>query len=217
MRRPPRLESERPTTGRSWADSASPAQPLRASLSLAAFHVRFALSARRPRHRTLESVRSDSFSLWRRAPLAWALYDFAYSVFSFLLAVRFFPTWIINDLGRPDWYVSVTQFVVVLFVLVAMPLAGAVADQLGRRKPFLVVFTVLGSGACAALSVLPVGGSVLPVLVLAGVAVAFGQLAFAQYDPLLADVAPAGARGRVSGLRISRAFSASRRSSASPR
>ena len=81
-----------------------------------------------------------------RAPvverLSWAFYDFAYSAFSFLLVVRFLPTWIINDLNRPDWYVTVTQVVVVLFVLIAMPLAGAVADQTGRRKPLLIAFTL---------------------------------------------------------------------------
>ncbi len=144
--------------------------------------------------------------MWRPAPLSWAVYDFAYSIFAFLLMVRFFPTWIINDLDRPDWYVTVTQFAVVLVVVVAMPLAGALADQVGRRKPFLAAFTIVACCACAALTVLPVGGTVLPALIVAGVAVLFGQLAFAQYDPLLADVAPAEARGRVSGLAVALGF-----------
>lgn len=145
-------------------------------------------------------------SALRAAPLSWALYDFAYSLFTFLLVVRFFPTWIINDQGRPDWYVSVTQVVVVLFVLMAMPLAGALADQLGRRKPFLIGCTVVSAGACATLSVLPVEDTVLFALVVAGVAVAFAQLAFAQYDPLLADVAPPRVYGRVSGLAVALGF-----------
>ncbi|MCC6223289.1 MAG: MFS transporter [Thermoleophilia bacterium] len=147
-----------------------------------------------------------SWSQWRGAPLAWALYDFAYSIFAFLLMVRFFPTWVINDLGRPDWYVSVTQFVVVVIVVVAMPLAGALADQLGRRRPLLAVFTLVACAASAVLGVLPSGGSILPLLVVAGIGVLFAQLAFAQYDPLLADVAPPGARGRVSGLAVALGF-----------
>jgi MFS transporter, UMF1 family len=145
---------------------------------------------------------NGTFSLWRGPALAWALYDFAYSLFSFLLVVRFLPTWIIDDLHRPDWYVGMTQFVVVLVVLVAMPLAGAVADQLGRRRPLLAVFTFVAAAAAAVLSVLPVDGTILPVLAVAAVAVAFAQLAFAQYDPLLADVAPERFRGRVSGLAV---------------
>jgi UMF1 family MFS transporter len=142
----------------------------------------------------------------RRAHLSWALWDFAYSGFSFLLVVRFFPSWIIDDLGRSDWVVAVTQLVVVLFVLVAMPVAGAYADQRGRRKPFLLAFTLIAAGACALLGIIPANGSVLPLLVVGGVAVAFGQLALAQYDPLLADVAPRGLRGRVSGLAVALGF-----------
>lgn len=146
------------------------------------------------------------FSQWQRAPVSWALYDLAYSTFSFLLLIRFLPTWIINDLDRPDWYLSVTQFVVVLLVLVAMPLAGTLADQLGRRKPFLVAFTVAASAAAVVLGLLPSDGSVLGLLVAGGFAALFGQLAFAQYDPLLADVAPLESRGRVSGLAVSLGF-----------
>ena len=147
-----------------------------------------------------------SFLLRDPAPLSWALYDFAYSAFSFLLVIRFFGTWVIDDLGRPDWYVAMTQFVVVLFVLVAMPLAGALADQLGHRKPFLLAFTLVSAGSCAVLGAIPSGGNVLPLLLAAGIAVAFGQLALAQYDPLLADVAPRGSRGRVSGVAVALGF-----------
>ena len=66
-----------------------------------------------------------SYLLRDPAPLSWALWDFAYSIFSFLLVVRYFGTWVIDDLGRPDWYVAMTQFVVVLFL--------ARRDALGRR------------------------------------------------------------------------------------
>ncbi len=145
-------------------------------------------------------------SSWRAGSLAWALYDFAYSLFTFLLVVRFIPDWIINDQGRPDWYVAVTQVGVVLFVLLAMPLAGALADQMGRRKPFLAAFTVAACAASVALGLVAVGEGIVFVLVLAGAAVACAQLALAHFDPLLADVAPAHARGRVSGLAVALGF-----------
>lgn len=147
-----------------------------------------------------------SFSLRDPAPLSWAFYDFAYSIFSFLLVVRYFGTWIIDDLERPDWYVAITQFVVVLFLIAVMPLAGALADQLGRRKPFLVAFTLTAAASCALIEALPADGNVLPLLVAGGVALAFGQLAIAQYDPLLADVAPRGRRGRTSGIAVALGF-----------
>jgi MFS transporter, UMF1 family len=151
-------------------------------------------------------VARRSYLLRDPAPLSWAFWDFAYSIFSFLLVVRYFGTWVIDDLDRPDWYVALTQFVVVLFLLVAMPLAGAFADQLGRRKPFLIAFTLVAAASCALLEVIPADGNVLPLLCAAGVAVACGQLALAQYDPLLADVAPRGRRGRVSGIAVALGF-----------
>ncbi len=149
---------------------------------------------------------ATSVPSWRAGSLAWALYDFAYSLFSFLLVVRFIPDWIINDQGRPDWYVAVTQAGVVLLVLATMPLAGAVADQLGRRKPFLAGFTVASCAFAVGLGMVPVGASAVPLLLLAGGAVACAQLALAHYDPLLADVAPSHARGRISGLAVALGF-----------
>jgi UMF1 family MFS transporter len=152
------------------------------------------------------AVAAEAASLWRPAPLSWALYDLAYSIFTFLLLIRFLPTWIINDLDRPDWYLTVTQFVVVMVVLVAMPLAGTVADQLGRRKPFLLAFTLAACAAAVVLGFLPSEGNILPLLAVAGLATCFAQLAFAQYDPLLAAVAPGSERGRVSGLAVALGF-----------
>jgi UMF1 family MFS transporter len=137
---------------------------------------------------------------------AWALYDFAYSLFAFIVLIRFLPTWIIDDHHRPDWTIGVTQFAVVLVVLVAMPFFGALADQLGRRKPFLIGFTAIACTAAVLLGVIPVHSSVVPALVVAGVAAAASQLAFAHYDPLLADVTSDERRGRVSGAAVALGF-----------
>jgi UMF1 family MFS transporter len=151
-------------------------------------------------------VSRENPSAWGPAPVAWAFYDLAYSTFTFLILIRFFPTWIINDLDRPDWYVSLTQLAVVAIVLVIMPISGTLADRHGRRKPFLAGFTAAAAVAGVVLAFLPSEGSVLPLLVTVAVASAFAQLAFAQYDPLLADVAPHGSRGRVSGLAVALGF-----------
>jgi len=141
-----------------------------------------------------------------RPAVAWAVYDLAYSLFTFIVVIRFLPAWIIDDLERPDWYVSVTQVGVVIFLLAAMPLAGALADQFGRRKPLLLAFTLISCGTGALLTIVPADDTVIYVLVVAAVTVAFAQLAFAQYDPLLADVAPPERHGRVSGLAVALGF-----------
>jgi UMF1 family MFS transporter len=151
-------------------------------------------------------VGTDETSRYPAPALAWALYDFAYSAFSFLIVVRFLPTWIIDDLGRSDWFVSATQVLVVLVVLVLMPLLGAVSDQRGHRKELVVVFTCCAAVAAVGLSFVPVDDTVLPALVVAGVVIVFAQLAFAQYDPLLVDVAEPRQYGRVSGLAVALGF-----------
>ena len=87
-----------------------------------------------------------------------------------------------------------------------MPFAGALADQLGRRKPFLLVFTLVACASGALLTFVPADDTVIWALVVAAVTVAFAQLAFAQYDPLLADVAPPERQGRVSGLAVALGF-----------
>ena len=134
-----------------------------------------------------------------------AIYDFAYSIFSFLFAVRFFPPWLIADLNHPDWYIGATQAVTVVSVLVLMPIAGIAADRAGPRKPYLVAFTLCTCLACAAVGVLP-SNNVLAILVLAGAAIGFGQLAIAQFDPLLANVSTDETAGRVSGLAVALGF-----------
>ncbi len=139
------------------------------------------------------------------AAKAWAAYDFAYSIFIFLFGVRYFPAWIVDDLHHPDWYIGVTQGSVVIVVLALMPLAGVIADMTGRRKALLAIFTIAACIACAGVSFTH-STSIIAVLALAGIATGFSQLAFAQFDPLLADVSDVYSRGRVSGLAVSLGF-----------
>lgn len=139
-------------------------------------------------------------------PIAWALYDLAYTMFTFVVFARFFNTWLINDLHRPDIYLGITQLVTAVGVVVLTPIAGAMADHHGRRKPFLVTFTVAAALGAMAIGVVPVADGVLPALVLSGLCALATQLAFAQYDPMLADVASERDWGRVSGLAVMLGF-----------
>ena len=139
------------------------------------------------------------FRLFSLPVLSWAFYDFANTIFSFAVITRYFNEWVIEQQGRPDWHVGVMSAAVGLLLVVAMPAVGAISDQLGRRLPFLAVFTV----ACvAATGILGTVDSVSIALVVAGLAIFAFQLALAMYDPLLATVAPPARHGRVSGLGV---------------
>ena len=131
--------------------------------------------------------------------VSWALYDFANTIFSYAVITRYFNEWIIEERGNPDWYVGALGFVVAVALVATMPPLGAIADRYGRRKPFLIAFTLLCVAATALLGQVD---HTLVALAVAGVAMFAFQSALPHYDPLLADVAPPDGRGRVSGFGV---------------
>jgi MFS transporter, UMF1 family len=144
-------------------------------------------------------VSAGSFSIWQRPVIGWAMYDFANTIFSFAVLTFYFNEWVIQDLGRSDWQLNATNALVSLVLVFVLPALGAVADARGTRKPFLIAFTC----ACALTTVaLGYVGSAGMALVVGGLAIFWYQCALAQYDPLLADVAPEEYRGRVSGFGV---------------
>jgi UMF1 family MFS transporter len=132
--------------------------------------------------------------------LAWALYDFANTIFSFAIVSFAMSLWTIRYLGEADgtfWF-TVAVSVSVLINAIVSPILGAMSDRVGRRKPFLAVFTV----ACIA------GTAVIGLVDIRLGLVAFAianfayQAALIYYDALLPDVARPLARGRLSGIGV---------------
>jgi UMF1 family MFS transporter len=132
--------------------------------------------------------------------LAWALYDFANTIFSFAIVSFAMSLWSIRFLGEADgtfWFTAAVSVSVLLNAIVS-PVLGAMSDRVGRRQPFLAFFTAL----C-------IGGTV----VIGVVDIRLGQVAFAlanfayqaaliYYDAILPDVARPVTRGRLSGIGV---------------
>jgi UMF1 family MFS transporter len=135
--------------------------------------------------------------LFTMPALSWAIYDFANTIFSYVVVTRYFTEWIVIDKGQPDAVIGVMTMCVSVTLIVALPWFGAVADHTGRHRPLLTVFTLICVVATASLAVVD---GVLPALVIAGLAIFAYNNADAQYEPLLAVVAPPETRNRVSGL-----------------
>lgn len=137
---------------------------------------------------------------WRASSLAvtaWALYDFAATIFSVSMLGYFFPLWLGDELGAgADLFNYVVEASMSLVVLTA-PVLGAVADFRQRRKPFLILFTLLAIACTAALDAF---GTVITAVALF-VAGNYGfQSAQIFYNSLLPGVAgERGTTGRVSG------------------
>jgi UMF1 family MFS transporter len=132
--------------------------------------------------------------------LAWALYDFANTIFSFAIVSFAMSLWTIRFLGEGPgtfWFTAAVSVSVLLNAIVS-PVLGAMSDRVGRRTPFLAVFTALCLGGTIAIGLVDIRLG----LVAFAVANFAYQAALIYYDALLPDVARPIARGRLSGLGV---------------
>ena len=76
-----------------------------------------------------------------------------------------------------------------LVVVLLAPLLGAIADQGGTRRHFLLLFAVMGSAMTTCLHLVQQGAWELAIFVYAAATLSF-SMANTFYDSLLSDVAP---------------------------
>ncbi len=144
---------------------------------------------------------ADSSWLTRRV-LGWALFDVASSTY-IALVPTFFGLYFAKVVARGDpsasaWWGVIAAASLVLAGVLA-PIAGAHADRTAQWFRVVVVTTAL----CVLATLLLPAAASWGVLV-AGAVFVIAQvgytLATSVYDSLVVDVAPAGQRGRISGL-----------------
>lgn len=140
----------------------------------------------------------------RRGLVAWCFYDWANSAFPTVITTFVFAAYFTKGVaadavsGTSQWGYAISLSG--LAVAVLGPVLGAIADRTGRRKPWVLLFTIAAAVASAALWwVEAAPGSV----VLALVAVAIANFAFEMgmvfYNAMLPDLAPHARIGRWSG------------------
>lgn len=161
---------------------------------------------------TVDPIEMDDTASPRRLGFpagAWAVYDFGYSLFAYVVFARYLSDWLISDLGHPDWVYTSGQAVAALSLLLLMPLAGVAADVVGQHRPLLALFTLIAGGSAAMVGVIDpdIGNvGVLPLLLFGIVSAATTGLAFAQFDPMLAAVAPRRHWGVMSGVAVAAGY-----------
>ncbi|OEV08828.1 MFS transporter [Streptomyces nanshensis] len=140
----------------------------------------------------------------RREQRGWYFYDWANSVFSTSVLTVFLgpyltevaksaadPEGYVHPLGIPvraGSYFAYSVSLSVLLSVLVMPLAGAVADHTGRKKPILGLFAYLGAGATTAMFFLDgdrylLGGALL---VVANVSFATAVVIYNAFLPQIA-------------------------------
>jgi UMF1 family MFS transporter len=137
-----------------------------------------------------------------RVPVAWALYDFANTIFSFAVVSGAIGLWLTDTdrFGERDgnFLLSVAIVVSVGLNAIVSPILGALSDRGGRRLPYLLVFTSLCVAATAFIA--SAGPSVgLVLFVIANFAY---QAALIYYDATLKTVSLQETRGRLSGIGV---------------
>jgi MFS transporter, UMF1 family len=139
-----------------------------------------------------------------RGRFSWALYDWANSPFTTLIITFIFPAYfqagIVKDAvaGQALWGYAVAASG--LLIAVTAPILGAIADQAGRRKQWILVFT----GVCAVGSALLWFAAPSPTfilyslgcVILANVGFEFGVV---FNNAMLPDIVPEERLGRLSG------------------
>lgn len=144
-------------------------------------------------------TRESAGHVGKRAVFAWALYDFANTIFSMNVVSRYFPLWVTKEHGAPDLYFSIALSVSMLMVAVTSPALGAISDDTGKRVKPLLIITL----ACViATATIGFTGSLLTGLILFAVANYCYQSALVFYDGLLPGVAGSASVAKVSGYGV---------------
>lgn len=82
--------------------------------------------------------------------LAWALFDFANTIFSANIVTLFFPQYITEIIGTNARLEQISSTVIAyanaasaLFLILFSPLFGVLMDRSGKRKKYIIIFTLL--------------------------------------------------------------------------
>src|SRR4028118_2396880 len=94
--------------------------------------------ARRRGQENGRTRKASGLAVW-----SWVLYDFSNTIFSISILSYFFPLWLGDELGAGADTFNYLVSLSALLVMLTAPVLGSVADLRQRRRPYLVVLTVL--------------------------------------------------------------------------
>ncbi len=141
----------------------------------------------------------------RRSVLAWALYDWANSAFAITVITAFFPLFLKQywsagtDATVTTFQLGVANAIGGIVIALLAPLLGAIADQSGARKRYLVLFAAMAIVMTGALQFVERGEWPLAIALYVLAVIGFsGSNSF--YDALLVGVAGERSLDQVSGL-----------------
>ncbi|MBB72514.1 MAG: MFS transporter [Legionellales bacterium] len=142
--------------------------------------------------------------IFNRSLLSWCLYDWASSPFStiiitFVFAAYFTSSIATSSIKGTELWGDASSFAA-LIIAILSPIFGAIADNYGRRKPWLGLFVLLTAVATALLwYALPEHQSLAWVLTWVVIGTIAFELGNVFYNAMMPGLAPERYLGRVSG------------------
>ncbi len=135
---------------------------------------------------------------------AWCLFDWANSAFPTVIITFVFAQYVTKAVAQDEiagtaaWGQMIS--ISALGIAILAPILGAVADHSGRRKPWILFFSL----TCLAVGgglwwILPEPGYLVPALILVAIANASFEFGQVFYNAMLPDLAPRKLMGRISG------------------
>lgn len=135
---------------------------------------------------------------------AWALFDFANSIYPAVITTVAFNYFFIqvvvgNEAGEGDWWWGRAVGLSAAIVALTSPLLGAIADRAGARKRFMLIYVAVCVTGVVLFSTIEPGmiGRAFILFIIANVGFE-GALVF--YNAYLPGIAPKEKQGWVSGL-----------------
>ena len=135
----------------------------------------------------------------------WVLYDAGNSFLDAAIGGLYLAQWVVLDNNLPDIWYGGTFVTATILVLLLSPILGAWSDRLGKRLPFIKLFTIILYLATmlmilVASSSIQKNSKVFVVLMLFLVIQTLYQLSLVSYNALLEILSNPGNRGKISGL-----------------
>jgi UMF1 family MFS transporter len=139
----------------------------------------------------------------RKALFGWSMYDFANSSFTTLIVTFIYATYFTKAIAPDEITGTIlwSRAIAISGIAVALlaPFLGAMADQSGHRKRYLLISTAVAV-ICAAMLYRPLPGQVLTALVWFTIGNIAFELGCVFYNAFLPDIAPPAKIGSISGL-----------------
>ncbi len=140
-----------------------------------------------------------------RSTLAWAVYDWANSIFAVVVLTTFFPLFFREywaqgiDSAQTTFYLGASNATASLFIVLVAPFLGAIADQGNYKKRLLIISATAGMTATAGFFWIP-QGQWLVATTLFWLSTVCWMTANVFYDALLLDISSEEEIDQVSAL-----------------